>query len=63
MDEELMGAINGFNNDQLMELAGLSCAAGVLDAYPTESHRSVLVVCGPGSSNPVLISQNSVFDF
>jgi NAD(P)H-hydrate epimerase len=49
MDEELMGSFYGFTTDQLMELAGLSCAAGILEAYPVEKFGSVLVVCGPGS--------------
>ncbi|KAG9355245.1 hypothetical protein JZ751_000083 [Albula glossodonta] len=40
--------------DQLMELAGLSCATAVAKAYPLDSlvkaTPSVLVVCGPGNN-------------
>ncbi len=48
LDVELMGSL-GFSIDQLMELAGLSVACSVLDAYPCEKFKRVLVVCGPGS--------------
>lgn len=33
-----------------MELAGLSVAAAVYDAYPPATHRRVLCVCGPGNN-------------
>ena len=42
VDVELMGTL-GFSLDQLMELAGLSCAAAVAEAYPLETHPRVLV--------------------
>jgi len=49
VDVELMGTL-GFSLDQLMELAGLSCAAAVAEAYPLETHPRVLVVAGPGNN-------------
>ncbi|CAH8454645.1 unnamed protein product [Schistosoma rodhaini] len=43
-----------FSVDQLMELAGLSCAVAINKAYPlnklTKSNGSVLVFCGPGNN-------------
>ena len=47
LDEDLMRT-PGFSVDQLMELAGLSVACAVKDAYPDAS--SVLVVAGPGNN-------------
>lgn len=47
-----------FNNDvrtwsslfiQLMELAGLACAQTLAKVYPRDTHRRVLVCCGPGN--------------
>ncbi|XP_037549474.1 NAD(P)H-hydrate epimerase [Nematolebias whitei] len=53
IDEELFSEY-GFSVDQLMELAGLSCATAVTRAYPlsslVKSRPSVLVVCGPGNN-------------
>ncbi|KAM5129573.1 NAD(P)H-hydrate epimerase [Mantella aurantiaca] len=53
LDEELFNDYR-FSVDQLMELAGLSCATAVAKAYPvssfTSSLPSVLVVCGPGNN-------------
>ncbi|CAF89685.1 unnamed protein product, partial [Tetraodon nigroviridis] len=53
IDQELFGQY-GFSVDQLMELAGLSCATAVARAYPLPSllkaSPSVLVVCGPGNN-------------
>lgn len=37
-----------FSVDQLMELAGLSCATAIKRAYPTA--KSALVCCGPGNN-------------
>ena len=34
---------------QLMELAGLSCAQGLAKSFPVNSHRRVMVTCGPGN--------------
>lgn len=39
----------GFTLDQLMELAGLSCAQAIEHFYP--KRQPVLVVCGPGSQS------------
>jgi len=53
LDEDLMNPeIGGFSIDQLMELAGLSCAQAVHHFYPppTAGRRRVLIVCGPGNN-------------
>eukprot|EP00968_Pinguiococcus_pyrenoidosus_P027707 scaffold7417_cov258-Pinguiococcus_pyrenoidosus.AAC.7 len=47
LDEELMGDY-GFTLEQLMELAGLSVAAAVREAYP--SGKKVALLCGPGNN-------------
>lgn len=39
-----------FSVDQLMELAGLSCAHAVAHCYSPESEKSVLICCGPGNN-------------
>lgn len=53
VDEELFNEYR-FSVDQLMELAGLSCATAIAKAYPVSSFTSdlpsVLVVCGPGNN-------------
>ncbi|KAM9824793.1 NAD(P)H-hydrate epimerase [Neosynchiropus ocellatus] len=53
IDEELFSEY-GFSVDQLMELAGLSCATAVTRAYPLTSlvkqRPTVLVICGPGNN-------------
>ncbi|XP_008421175.1 NAD(P)H-hydrate epimerase [Poecilia reticulata] len=53
IDEELFSEY-GFSVDQLMELAGLSCATAVTRAYPLSSlvkaRPSLLVICGPGNN-------------
>lgn len=53
IDEELFSDF-GFSVDQLMELAGLSCATAVTRAYPLSSlvkaRPSLLVICGPGNN-------------
>uniref|UniRef100_A0A3Q1F1H0 NAD(P)H-hydrate epimerase n=1 Tax=Acanthochromis polyacanthus TaxID=80966 RepID=A0A3Q1F1H0_9TELE len=53
IDEELFSEY-GFSVDQLMELAGLSCAMAVTRAYPltslVKSRASLLVICGPGNN-------------
>ncbi|XP_046874519.1 NAD(P)H-hydrate epimerase isoform X2 [Hypomesus transpacificus] len=53
IDEELFSEY-GFSVDQLMELAGLSCATAVTRAYPASSlvkaRPSLLVICGPGNN-------------
>uniref|UniRef100_UPI00358F2CBA NAD(P)H-hydrate epimerase-like isoform X1 n=2 Tax=Myxine glutinosa TaxID=7769 RepID=UPI00358F2CBA len=53
IDQELFSTA-GFSVDQLMELAGLSCATAVARAFPldtcTAKGRAVLLVCGPGNN-------------
>ncbi|XP_060798302.1 NAD(P)H-hydrate epimerase [Neoarius graeffei] len=53
IDEELFSEYS-FSVDQLMELAGLSCATAVTKAYPLQSLLKlpprVLVICGPGNN-------------
>ncbi|XP_034016389.1 NAD(P)H-hydrate epimerase [Thalassophryne amazonica] len=53
IDEELFSEY-GFSVDQLMELAGLSCATAVSRAYPISSlvkdRPTLLVICGPGNN-------------
>lgn len=39
-----------FSVDQLMELAGLSCAHAVAEIYSPEERKNVLVCCGPGNN-------------
>lgn len=48
IDVELMGPVCGFSVDQLMELAGLSCATAIAKVFPT--HHNVLVIAGPGNN-------------
>lgn len=36
--------------EQLMELAGLSCAAAVPEVYPAAQYPRILVACGPGNN-------------
>nr|KAG5701824.1 hypothetical protein BaRGS_019035 [Batillaria attramentaria] len=51
IDEELYTKY-AFSVDQLMELAGYSCAVAIARCYPPETlpkdHAAVLVCCGPG---------------
>ena len=50
IDKELMSSNGGFSIDQLMELAGFSCAEAVYRSYPPlQGHRRVLIACGPGN--------------
>ncbi|WVQ84153.1 NAD(P)H-hydrate epimerase [Cryptococcus sp. DSM 104549] len=49
IDEELMNASGAFSLDQLMELAGLSCAQALAKSYPAKTHPRVMVACGPGN--------------
>ncbi|CDU22739.1 uncharacterized protein SPSC_01369 [Sporisorium scitamineum] len=49
IDKELMSPSGGFSIDQLMELAGLSCAQAVFECYPPTKYPNVLVACGPGN--------------
>jgi NAD(P)H-hydrate epimerase len=47
IDEELF---KSFSVVSLMELAGVSVAAAIADAYPKSSHPRPLLVCGPGNN-------------
>ncbi|XP_072404999.1 NAD(P)H-hydrate epimerase [Chiloscyllium punctatum] len=53
IDQELFSEYK-FSVDQLMELAGLSCATAIAKTYPLSSLRkqtpTVLVLCGPGNN-------------
>eukprot|EP00405_Crypthecodinium_cohnii_P014201 CAMPEP_0206445938 /NCGR_PEP_ID=MMETSP0324_2-20121206/15828_1 /ASSEMBLY_ACC=CAM_ASM_000836 /TAXON_ID=2866 /ORGANISM="Crypthecodinium cohnii, Strain Seligo" /LENGTH=275 /DNA_ID=CAMNT_0053914293 /DNA_START=126 /DNA_END=953 /DNA_ORIENTATION=- len=50
VDVDLMSEESGFSIDQLMELAGLSVASALAKEYPVETHRRVLIICGPGNN-------------
>ncbi|KAH8419731.1 hypothetical protein KR009_001989 [Drosophila setifemur] len=39
-----------FSVDQLMELAGLSCAHAIAKCFPSEKYPRILVCCGPGNN-------------
>lgn len=41
-----------YSVDQLMELAGLSCATAIAKSYPLEqiSNKLILICCGPGNN-------------
>uniref|UniRef100_A0A1B6MF98 NAD(P)H-hydrate epimerase n=1 Tax=Graphocephala atropunctata TaxID=36148 RepID=A0A1B6MF98_9HEMI len=39
-----------FSVDQLMELAGLSCASAIYQCYKSKPRRNVLICCGPGNN-------------
>ncbi|KAK4309806.1 hypothetical protein Pmani_018567 [Petrolisthes manimaculis] len=39
-----------FSLDQLMELAGLSCAHAIAQIYNTSTYKCILVCCGPGNN-------------
>lgn len=51
IDQELFNDYK-FSVDQLMELAGLSCAVSIAKCYPLEriQTNTVLVCCGPGNN-------------
>lgn len=53
IDEELFNEYC-FSVEQLMELAGLSCAAALVKTYPKESltkdNGAILIACGPGNN-------------
>ena len=50
IDKQLMSDEYGFTLDQLMELAGLSCASAIHRCYPPEQYPTVLVAVGPGNN-------------
>jgi len=39
-----------FSVDQLMELAGLSCAVAIAKSYPPQKDKKILICCGPGNN-------------
>lgn len=47
IDEKLFNQYK-FSVDQLMELAGLSVASAIMDAYPNKSNA--IILCGPGNN-------------
>ncbi|XP_075227189.1 NAD(P)HX epimerase [Lycorma delicatula] len=49
VDVELFNTYK-FSVDQLMELAGLSCATAIFNSYKSLGAPNVLVVCGPGNN-------------
>lgn len=49
IDQELFNVYK-FSVDQLMELAGLSCATAVHKCFPPGRHNRALVLCGPGNN-------------
>ena len=51
VDKELFDRYK-FSVDQLMELAGLSCAIAVAKCYPVSENcsKKILVCCGPGNN-------------
>ena len=49
LDQELFNEY-AFSVDQLMELAGLSCAHAVAKAFPERRGQRVIVLCGPGNN-------------
>jgi len=50
IDKELMSPSVGYSIQQLMELAGLSVAQSIMDCFPLDTFRRVIVVCGPGNN-------------
>ncbi|XP_037812513.1 NAD(P)H-hydrate epimerase isoform X1 [Lucilia sericata] len=49
VDQELFNEYK-FSVDQLMELAGLSCAHAIAKCFDATKHKRVLVCCGPGNN-------------
>ena len=50
LDKELMSDAGGYSIDQLMELAGLSCASAVYKVCPPSKGSRILLACGPGNN-------------
>jgi len=50
MDKDLMSPDYGFVSEALMELAGLSCAQALAEAYPSSKYEKVIVIVGPGNN-------------
>ncbi|KAM7350744.1 NAD(P)HX epimerase isoform 2-T3 [Cochliomyia hominivorax] len=49
VDQELFNEYK-FSVDQLMELAGLSCAHAIAKCFEASKYKRVLVCCGPGNN-------------
>jgi len=49
IDKELFEKYQ-FSIDQLMELAGQSCAIAIAKTYPLKKFKKILVFCGPGNN-------------
>nr|CAG4641937.1 EOG090X0AXR [Eurycercus lamellatus] len=49
IDEELFNDYH-FEVDQLMELAGLSCASAIAEGFPELKNKNVLICVGPGNN-------------
>ncbi|XP_037937006.1 NAD(P)H-hydrate epimerase [Teleopsis dalmanni] len=49
VDQELFNEYK-FSVDQLMELAGLSCAHAIAECFPADCYKRVLICCGPGNN-------------
>ncbi|CAI5520249.1 unnamed protein product [Closterium sp. Naga37s-1] len=63
VDEALFSSL-GFSVDQLMELAGLSCACAIYQEYPPSHFPSVLIICGPGNNGgDGLVAARHLFHF
>eukprot|EP00659_Diplonema_papillatum_P010611 gene10611-16329_t len=50
LDQVLMGDEGGYTLEQLMELAGQSCAVAIVKEYGVIKSGSVVVLCGPGNN-------------
>nr|XP_023020633.1 NAD(P)H-hydrate epimerase isoform X1 [Leptinotarsa decemlineata] len=65
IDNELFNEYQ-FTVDQLMELAGLSCATAIAKTYSNLENKSILVCCGPGNNGGdglVCARHLKLFDF
>lgn len=49
VDQELFNEYK-FSVDQLMELAGLSCAHAIAKCFEASKYKRILVCCGPGNN-------------
>ncbi|KAI9002414.1 YjeF N-terminal domain-containing protein [Gaertneriomyces semiglobifer] len=64
IDAELMGPEGGFSVDQLMELAGLSCAQAIAKVYSRDRYPRVLICVGPGNNGgDGLVAARHLFHF
>ncbi|KAJ3186980.1 hypothetical protein HDU85_007018 [Gaertneriomyces sp. JEL0708] len=64
IDAELMGPEGGFSVDQLMELAGFSCAQAIAKVYSGDRYPRVLICVGPGNNGgDGLVAARHLFHF